>query len=433
LVQRYFVEPYRFIPPYRSTLWCRLGRPVVLKHLRQRVGVPRWHFVGHEHLQDSLRQRAGILLACNHCRWADPLVLGVLGLVLRQYFHYLVSYHLFKIGRLWGWWINRLGGYSILREGADREAIRTTAALLAEAKRPVVVFPEGTWFRQNDRLGPLLEGVSLMARQAVKQTDRPLVVHPVAIKYWALEDPTPALRRRLDVLEGRLGWQPQGQLDLVPRIEKLSKALLAVKEHELFGQAQPGSLDERLRGLIAGHLGALEKEYLGKEFDGGPLERVRRVRLRLVRRLVEVVGDAGQSRHTHLALDRLLFVENLNSHSWEYLVSRPSHERLIETVQRVEETVTDLAETPVVPHGAVVAVGPALDVRALLAGRAGRDEPDPLLGQLAPAIQGLLDRLLAQGPPPEWHCPPARENTRTTLPAGAGRQAPAHELAAGPQ
>lgn len=411
MVQRYFVEPYRFIPPYRSTLWCRLGRHIVPKHLRRQVGVPRWHFTGFEHLQDSLRQRAGILLTCNHCRWADPLVVAMLGLALRQYFYYVVSYHLFKRSRLLGWWLNRIGGYSILREGADREAIRATATILGEAERPVVLFPEGTWFRQNDRLGSLQEGVTLMARQAVKQTDRPIVIHPVAIKYWALEDPRPALRQRLDALEARIGWQPQSRLDLVPRLEKLSGALLGLKEMELFGQTCQGSLDDRIRGLTAGHVGALEKEYLGKEIEGAPLDRVRRLRVRLVKKLAEVAGEADQTRQTHLALDRLLFVENLNAHSHEYLLSRPSHERLIETVQRIEETVTDLTETPVVPHGAVLAVGPPLDVRAILAVKAGKNEPEPLLKQLAGAIQGLLDQLLAQGPPAEWNCPPPLEKT----------------------
>jgi 1-acyl-sn-glycerol-3-phosphate acyltransferase len=404
LLQRYFLEPYRFVPPYRGKFWCRLAGHIMPNHLRRGMGVPRWRFQGVDHLRDSLAKGAGILLSVNHCRRADPVLLGTLGLEVRQYLYYVVSYHLFKQGRLMGWWLNRIGGYSILREGADREAIRATVQILAAAERPVVMFPEGTWFRQNDRVGPLQEGLSLIVRQAAKQSDRPIVVHPVGMKYWLLKDPRPELGRRLEAMERSLGWKPQRGLDLPDRIAKVGEALLSIKEVEFFGKAQSGALDERIPRLAAAHVAALEKRYLNKEFDGWTLERARRLRVVLVRRLVEVKGDAEASRATRDALDDLLFAENLVAHSHEYLRERPSLERMTETVERIEETLTDAVERPLAPLGADVAVGPALDVRALAAARGGRG-PDPLLKRLAGDMQGLLDGLLAHGPPAEWDCP----------------------------
>src|SRR5262249_16159806 len=124
--------------------------------------------------------------------------------------------------------------------------IKTTVRILCDAERPVVIFPEGTWFRQNDRVGQLQEGLSLITRQAVKQSERPIYVIPAGIKYWMLSDPRPELQRpihppqrpvpefqrRIGAPEGRLGWSPQTRLDLVARLEKLGSALLAVKEVE---------------------------------------------------------------------------------------------------------------------------------------------------------------------------------------------------------
>ncbi len=214
MFQRYFLDPYRFVPPYRGRFWCGLAKHVMPRHLRGGMGVPRWHFQGVEHIHDSLSKNAGILLSANHCRWADPVVMGMLGMGLKQYFYYVVSYHLFKQKPLVGWWINRIGGYSILREGADRDAIRTTVGILTAAERPVVMFPEGTWFRQNDRVGPLQEGLGLIVRQAAKQTERPILVHPVAVKYWLLGDPLPELGRRVEKLERGLGWLPRRAADL---------------------------------------------------------------------------------------------------------------------------------------------------------------------------------------------------------------------------
>jgi 1-acyl-sn-glycerol-3-phosphate acyltransferase len=405
LIARYFAEPYRFVPPYRGTLWCRVARWLVPSHLRKQV--PRWEFQGLDYLRESLEQRAGILLTPNHCRIADPLVLAMMGLSLGRFFYYVVSHHVFKGRRLMAWWLNRIGGFGILREGADRESLRASARILAGAERPLVLFPEGTWFRQNDRLGPLQEGVALIARQALRQGDRPIRIHPVAIKYWALGDPRPELRRRLDGLEARLGWRPQRHLGLLDRFDKLGNAFLAVKEIEYLGEAGEGPLDPRIRRLGSALVGELERQHLGKQTSGGVLERVRRVRFRLVRQLAEAAGDRERIAAINEDLDRLLFCENLNSHSQEYLHGRPSHERMIETVQRLEETIADGDEVPVVPHGAAVAVGPALDAREWVHEKgAGKLQPDPLVRHLAAEIQGLLDGLLAQGPPPSWDCRP---------------------------
>jgi hypothetical protein len=306
--------------------------------------------------------------------------------------------------------MNRIGGYSIWREGTDRESLRTSARILAEAERPVVLFPEGTWFRQNDRVGPLQDGLGLIVRQAIKQSERPIVVHPVGLKYWFLEDPLPELTRRLTDLERRLGWQPQSRLDLVERIEKLGGAMLALKEIEHFGAAQPGTLDERIARLSDSHVSALEKRFLAHASDGWILERIRRLRQLLVRRLPE--QDEEGRREARQALDTLLLCENLNAHSQDYLRADPSPERLAETVQRIEETVTDAGETPVARMGATGIVGPALDVREFVSSR-GERGPDPLVQRLRPAIQELLDRMLAQGPPVEWPRPvrarPARQ------------------------
>lgn len=404
MIQRYFAEPYRFIPPYRGTLWCWVARYLIPLRLRTKMSVACWHFEGLEHLRQSLRRGAGILLTPNHCRWPDPLVMGVLSIEVNRYFYYLVSYHLFKMSRVMGWLINRIGGFSILREGTDREALRTSARVLARAERPLVVFPEGTWFRQNDRLGPVQEGVALIARQAARLSDRPLRVHPVAIKYWMLDDSCPLLRRRLAGLETRLGWRPQESLELVPRIEKLAGALLAIKEVEQFGQAQPGTVDERIRNLAEYQVAGQEKFYFGRVFDGPPLGRVRRLRQWLVRRLGEPDADPVEKARTLESLDLLLFCENLQAHSMAYLRERPSRERLVETLQRIEETVWDEEDVPVGRMGAVVAVGPALDAREVT----GAD----LVRQMATGIQQLLDRLLAQGPPREWNCPTPLEDLR---------------------
>ncbi|MFO0845665.1 MAG: 1-acyl-sn-glycerol-3-phosphate acyltransferase [Gemmataceae bacterium] len=395
-MQRYFVEPYRFIPPFRGTFWFWAAGRYVLRNLKRKLGVVRWHFDGVELLRRSLDREAGILLTPNHSRWADPPVLGLLGQKAKTYLYFVASYHLFRLGKVQGWLLNRLGGYSIWREGVDRESIKATAAILAGAERPVVLFPEGTWFRQNDRVGPLQDGLSLITRQAARQSSRPIVIHPVGIKYWLLADPTPEVLRRLEALERQLGWAPQRHLPTLGRVEKLGGALVAIKEIEYLGQPQPGDLDSRIVRLTESQVERLEKQHLGKRFDGWPLERIRRLRQHLTRQLHDP-ARAGEREGVQEDLGDLLFCENLNAHSLEYLRERPSAERLAETVQRIEETVSDALERPLAPAGATVKVGPAIDVRSL--------GDESLAPRLRVAIQGLIDDMVAQGPPPDWGCP----------------------------
>jgi 1-acyl-sn-glycerol-3-phosphate acyltransferase len=401
-LERYFVEPYRFIPPHRGTFWCGLARRLMPRHLRKKMGVQRWHFDGLEHLGGPLQQQAGILIASNHCRWSDPMILGVMATQLRAYFYYVASYHLFRQSKVMGWILNRIGGYSIWREGSDRESIKATVRILAEAERPIVLFPEGTWFRQNDRVGQLQEGLSLITRQAVKQSQRPIVVLPAGIKYWMLTDPRPELARRMERLERRIGWRPQTQLNLIERLEKLGSGLLAVKEIEYVGAARSGSLDERIAWLVGAQVERLEDQHLNKRHDGWILERIRRLRQSLSRRLLDPATDAADLPGIKKDLDDLLFFENLNAHSLDYLREDPSPERLVETLQRIEETLSDAVEKAVAPMGVTIRLGAPIDARALPENVKGEAFTSLLRGEM----QGLIDALLAQGPPAEWGCPP---------------------------
>jgi 1-acyl-sn-glycerol-3-phosphate acyltransferase len=375
------------------------------QHLRNAHGLHRFHFEGLEHLRGSIQARAGIMLTPNHCRWADPFVLGVMANRIGQFLYYMASYHLFKQGAVRGWLLRRLGGFSIWREGTDREAIRTAVQILADAERPLVLFPEGTWLRQNDRVLELQEGVSLILRQAIKQGERPLMVHPVGVKYWMLEDPGRAAGRRLSALERSLGWSPQAHLPPIARIEQIGMALLSLRETELLGSPQHGHLDERAERLVVSQVERLEKQHFCKAHDGWSLERVRRLRQHLMRKLLEEQTNEAASQAIRRDLDILLLCENLTGHALAYLHESPTHERLVETVQRFEETITDLPEVPIVPMGVTVRVGPAIDARQLFGGGRGERGKDPLMSLLRPRMQGLIDGQLAQGPPRMWNCP----------------------------
>jgi hypothetical protein len=402
VVSRYFDEPYTFVPPYRGKFWLRLLRPFGTRYLRRRRNVHRVEFRGTEHLETTLKAGSGVLLTPNHCRWADGSVMLQLGFHLRREFYFLMSAHLFKQRGFMPWLMRRMGGFSIWREGLDRDSLKACAEILARAERPLVVFPEGTWFRTNDKLGPFQEGLTLILGQAMKAGERPLRVLPVAMKYWLLADPWQEIDRRIAILEKRLGWHARSGEPIRPRLEKLGCAHLAVREIEYLGTPQVGTIDERIASLAQTLVGDLEQTVLGKIQTGHTLERIRRVRQRLARKLLEQIPE-DERRKTHEYLERLLFCENLRSHSQSYVREMPTPERVAETLQRLEETLDDQEEKAVAPLGVVVQIGAPIDVRTMLNSAAtSRESGSQLMATLSQTIQKQLDALNLEGPPRGW-------------------------------
>jgi 1-acyl-sn-glycerol-3-phosphate acyltransferase len=148
-------KPYQFVPPDRRRFWPAVFRPLLRPILARVWGVTTVDIVGIESLRSALRERASVLLVPNHCRPCDPTVVAVLGAQAGTPLYTMTSWHQFMGRRSKAWLLRRLGAFNVYREGLDRTAVRTAIELLVEARRPLVIFPEGIITRSNDRLGAL--------------------------------------------------------------------------------------------------------------------------------------------------------------------------------------------------------------------------------------------------------------------------------------
>jgi 1-acyl-sn-glycerol-3-phosphate acyltransferase len=308
----------------------------------------------------------------------------------------MASWHLFMQGRLQRWLMRVAGAFSVYREGMDREALRTATALLAEAKRPLILFPEGIVSRSNDRLGNLMDGTAFIARAAAKlraKADPPgqVVIHPVAIHYYFGGDLRAAVEPVLTMIETRLGWQSQRALPLVPRVLKLGEALLSAREVEYFGRAQEGAFGDRLPRLIDRVLKPLEDEYLSGKTEPVTIDRVKKLRTAIVPALTAGELPAAERDRRWRQLADCYFAQQLACYPVGYLAETPTVERILETVERYEEDLTDVARVHR-PLRVTIQVGEALPV--------GPDRPrggagDPLMGQLRERLEGMLAELAA--------------------------------------
>ena len=387
-------QPYQFVPPRRSRFWPALLQLGLPRYLRKRYGIEGADCRGTEHLRDSLAQGHGVLLAPNHCRPCDPMVLGLLARAVRRPFHVMASWHLFRQSSGLAWLLPRIGAFSVYREGLDREALKTAIDILKQARRPLVIFPEGMISRTNDRIGNLMEGTAFIARAAARQRaaatpPQKVVIHPVAIRYLFAGDLTAALTPVLAEIEARLSWRPQSDASLLERIAKVGGALLALKEMEYLGQPQSGGVPERLGRLIDHLLQPLEQEWLKGQREGDVVARVKRLRSAILPEMVAgEITEAERTRRWRQLAD-LYLAQQLSCYPPDYIRSRPTPERMLETVERFEEDLTDQTRVHH-PLRVVMEVGPAL---AVSPDRERGTATDPLMQKLREQLEAGLAHL----------------------------------------
>ena len=389
---------YQFFPPHRGTLWPRILRPAALTWLKYRQHITRIDVQGAERI-DTLRQSGhGLLLTPNHSRMTDPLVLQQLSALLDQPFYTMASSHLFRGSRWLAWALRRMGGFSVYREGIDKQAIQTSVEILTRAERPLVIFPEGALSQANDHLQPLQEGVSFIARTAaarvakdqvhVARTPRRIYTVPIAIRYLVQGDAGETVGAILSGLESRLGWQPARRKSLVERVTKVGDALLTLQEIEHVGSPQTGSLEDRLELLIDHLLEPLEGEWLRKTASESVIARVKELRRVIVPDMIggDLTGAELRRRWEHLRIAE--FAQALSLYPARYVASYPTADRLLETVERFEEQLT--GQSPVHgPRRVIIDVGEPLLVDPH---RDRSASTDPLLQSLTESLTELLSR-----------------------------------------
>ena len=385
-------KTYRFVPPRFSPFWARIIQWYLPTYLRKSFGITSWECVGADRLIASLEAGSGVLLASNHCRPCDPMVLGLLAREVARPFHVMASWHLFMQNRVQSFLLPRIGGFSVYREGLDRESLKCATRILAEARFPLAIFPEGFVTRNNDRLLHLMDGVAFLARSAAKQrAAAPLpgkvVVHPVFIRYFFGGDLTATLAPVLQEIEARLSWQAQSHLPLRERIVKAGHALLGLKEVEYLGAAQSGEARERLPHLLDHLLAPLEQEWTGGRREPDPMTRIKRLRAAIVPDMIQgELTEAERARRWRQLAD-LYVAQQLHCYSGDYLADGPTPERLLETVERYEEDLTDSAR-PHPPLHAVISVGNAIEATTT---RDRSANSDPIANELRGQLETMLE------------------------------------------
>ncbi|MCP4511076.1 MAG: 1-acyl-sn-glycerol-3-phosphate acyltransferase [Fuerstiella sp.] len=394
---------YEFVPPHQGRIWPRLLSRFSTRMIRTRYGVHSVEIRDQQKLATLLADGHGIVLAPNHCRMADAMVLQSLSQSLHQPFFIMASSHLFRGNRLIKWALRRIGAFSVYREGADRKAVETAVDIIVQNKRPLVLFPEGVLSHANDRLNALMEGVSFIARTAARKRQKAdgdsksVCIVPVAIRYLFQGDLVTAAGPILADIERRLSWRTQDNMPIVERVYKVGNALLGLKETEYLGGPRPGHIADRLQALIDALLLPLEHEWLKSRNDDSVINRVKKLRQAVVPGMI--CEDEPATERTPLPseeLDRrwrqlqdMQFAQALSLYPREYIASRPTVDRILETVERMAENLSGKEQVSP-PLKAIIQVGDPIPVAAK---RERGTDGDPVLNQLEASLTDMLNSL----------------------------------------
>src|SRR4051812_17414783 len=191
----------------------------------------------------SLPQEAGIILAANHADETDFKACLELSRRSGRRFLFMMNREAFDEGYgVAGWWLQRLGAFSVERGGRhNEEAKRYAIEVVARGQEVLVIFPEGEIYYLNDLVQPFKTGAVDIAMQAVVEARRTrpdwtVYLVPLALKYCYREPIAPILERRTRSMERRLNRAGTG-LSLQRRLAQIMADLL--HRHELVHHLEP--------------------------------------------------------------------------------------------------------------------------------------------------------------------------------------------------
>lgn len=392
-----FDEPYEFVPPYRGKFWSWIIGVYLPRLVRNRFGITGWTTHGVDHLRDSLSKNHGIVLCPNHCRPSDPVMIGAITTSTPCHAYAMASWHVFKQNWLETFICKRIGGFSVYREGMDRQALNLAIEIVTTAERPLVIFPEGVISAASDRLMPLMDGTAFVARSAAKKRMKAdpaskVVIHPVAFRYTHEGNAEEKLNPVLDRLEKLIFWQTQSPLPLLDRIKRLRLAVQSAREIQFLGHNLTGSDEERIQALVQHVLQTYEREWLSGPRTGDVIGRVKDLRIAVLTDMVKDKVTAEERKRRWRHLTDLYYAQCISLHPIGYLDESLPPDRLklhmFETVERMEEELTD----SVTNHRDLkvdVHIDSAIEVDPSV--RKPKGEPDPLMTELRQRMLKLMN------------------------------------------
>ena len=393
--------PYRFFEARPSTplIWLgrRLNRHVFLPGPNHRI---RDLVISGETeaLQEAKRNGDRLLFVINHPSHSDPQALTEIQRRLGVDSCFMAAYDVFLRSKLAAWSMQKMGNFSIDREGSDRKAMAAAIKVLSEGKTALNIFPEGNVYLTNDRLTPFLDGAAFIALKAQAAAEGAAVkIIPVSLKFTHLTTPREKITERMIQLGADSGhtFSPGSTSDPLGAVLGLGRHILGgyLKKHGLHGQLPDDdpSLYRLLENFAANLAAEIENGLEIGVVEGAPLvARIAKARAKIH----QLRTDPAAQPHPQIAglADRAILALRIHGYLTPYLTEHPTIDRYAETVERIAEDFYSRTMPRTGPRCAMAWIGAPIDVRDHL-GAKSRDAIAALTDEMERRVQAGIDAL----------------------------------------
>jgi 1-acyl-sn-glycerol-3-phosphate acyltransferase len=396
--------PYQFFEAKPSPFLIRCGRV-----MNQRFFLPGPNHQikemvldgAKEEIREAIAKGERLMFVINHPTHSDPQVVTELHRRLGVDSCFMAAYDVFLRSPVNAWVMQRMGNFSIDREGSDRKAMAAAIDVLKKGARALNIFPEGNVFLMNDRLAPFLDGAAFIAIKAQAALDGvPVKIVPISMKYTHLTTPREAVTKRMLDLGARSEYVfPAGSNgDPISAVMGMGRHMLAryLRAHghaDTLG-VEDASLYDALGGFADKLMDDLEVALeLSAVKAVGLSDRILKIRSRLhqLRTDRSVAPDPaldGMAERAILAL-------RIHGYLSPYLIERPTIDRYDETVERIAEDFYSKAMPRTGPRRVMVRVHPPVGVSNFISAAGGntREAISKITQEMLQTIQIGIDAL----------------------------------------
>ncbi len=405
--------PYEFFPPryFPPTAWT-LRQFNRTYQLPRKMRITRVDVRDAERLQVCRSPRDRLMLMPNHPTHADAAIFieacRQVGLAPWT----MAAYDVFYRSRLTQWVMQRLGCFSVDRDGADKPALDQALRTLTRTPHPLIVFPEGNVYLTNDRVTAFNDGGAMIAVKAAKALrDKPageaarVWAVPVSIKvthvvtHASRRDADPRVAHEALLRETCEALGVEAAPDTPVRTLLRDAAIAALRRNlESRGVAVPEVADvsELPPRAAEAVLESLEAKIGRTPKPGeGVLDRVF-----ACRRVIHAVRIDPERAIDHAAAttwaDEAILAYRVATYASDYVEESPPLDRVGETIEKLSEDVFNRMPTPAADREAIVRFGEPIDVTDRLATGKQRAVVHAVTRDAEAAVQAGVDAINAE-------------------------------------
>ncbi len=353
---------------------------------------------------ETIPKNSGLILVANHSDENDIKICLELSRRSNRRFTYMINTEAFEEWHgIAGWFLQRLGGFSVERGGNDQEALRYAGDIVKKGHDALVMFPEGEIYYLNDLVQPFKTGAVHIGLHALTEAQTPpprwtVYIVPVGIKYHYHKSIISILNRRIRRIEKRLSLRTQ----YLPIQEQLMRIMAKfLKRPQLLTRTETIStqltkLKRTVEEVRTAFLSKIELKYGQMLPDLKPhlVERAQKMIFFLRDQLNRKKFFTSETR-IQIQKDLTGLKQTIQMAGWqpEYFELDPSEERLAETVMKLErEAFKKKRPHPLGNRMVSVRIGNPIDLSLYI--ESYKKNPSAVSHQIAEELRDIIQSLI---------------------------------------